>query len=132
MGSCLQCGQTYDIICQFIKKLRDHWLHHFPEHVPLIDCLIATIPKKHLVGHCENCKVCYSCNFSPGFGWVYGEGIEAVWAEDNQQRSSLHEMNAGHRHDVTDDNHMDWNSRKNQRMGMSQWRFITNLTVVFH
>lgn len=107
---------TYDVVCQYIKKIHDRWKNHFPELEPILPQLIHGIPKKHIVGHIDECQKRFSCNFLEGFGRVYGEGIEAIWAEDNQQRGSLREMNAGHRHDVTDDNHLDWNLRKNQKI----------------
>ncbi|KIJ24011.1 hypothetical protein M422DRAFT_195238 [Sphaerobolus stellatus SS14] len=110
---------TYDIVCQYSKKIHQRWSKHFPQDVSLLDHLIHAIPKKHIVGHIEGCQIRYSCNHLEGFGHVYGEGIEAIWSEDNQQSSSLREMNAGCRHEVTDDNHLDWNARKIQRLCMS-------------
>lgn len=111
-----QVAHTYDIVCQYSKKLGERFRNHFPALLPIVQNLHHAIPKKHIVGHLEECQIRWSCNHLPGFGRVYGEGIEAIWAEDNQQSSSLREMNAGHRHEVIEDNHMDWNIRKNQRM----------------
>ncbi|KIJ24871.1 hypothetical protein M422DRAFT_274265 [Sphaerobolus stellatus SS14] len=114
---------TYDIVCQYSKNIQTRWSKHFLKDVPLLDRLVHSIPKKHIVGHKEECQIRYSCNYLEGFGCVYGEGIEAIWAEDNQQSSSLQEMNAGSRHEVTEDNHMDWNSRKVQRLLLSRTTF---------
>lgn len=111
-----EVAHTYDIACQYSKKITVRFRQHFPALVPVVEHLMHAIPKKHIVGHNRECQIRWSCNYLDGFGRVYGEGIEAVWAEDNQQSSSLREMNAGHRHDVTEANHMDWNIRKNQRM----------------
>lgn len=108
---------SYDIVCQYNKKIEQRFQRNFPNLVPIVKNIHYVIPKKHIVGHQEECQIRWSCNYLAGFGRVYGEGIEAIWAEDNQQSGSLCEMNAGHRHDVTEDNHMDWNIQKNQRLG---------------
>ncbi|KIJ24004.1 hypothetical protein M422DRAFT_275307 [Sphaerobolus stellatus SS14] len=101
---------TYDIVCQYSKKIRARWEKHFPEEIGLLDRMIHAVLKKHIVGHIQECQVRYSCDYKEGFGRVYGEGVEAMWAEDNQQSSGLREMNQGMRQDVTENNHMFWNS----------------------
>ncbi|KIJ44923.1 hypothetical protein M422DRAFT_167627, partial [Sphaerobolus stellatus SS14] len=83
--------------------------------------LIHAVPKKHIVGHIQECQIRFPCDYKEGFGRVYGEGVEAIWAEDNQQSSSLREMNPGMRQDVTEDNHLFWNTRKTQEIGMFVW-----------
>lgn len=119
---------TYDIACQYSKNLVSRFKQHFPDLVPIVSRLQHAVSKKHIVGHKEECQIHWSCNYLLDFGRVYDEGIEAIWAEDNKQSSSLQEMNARHRHDVTDDNHLDWNFRKNQRNG----EFSCYSILVFH
>jgi hypothetical protein len=113
---------TYDISCQFSKKLKERFTEEpfvsTPNISHIVDMLVPLVPKLHLDGHKSDCKYRYSLNYTKCCGRVDGEGIERAWAENKQIGSSAKEMNHGHRHEVLTAQFNDWNWMKmlNTRM----------------
>lgn len=108
---------TYDVACQYYVKLRERFAANFPSLVDIIDILHVLVPKLHLDGHQQSCKIRFSLNYFQGAGRSHGEGIEASWAESKQSGGSTRQMNHGHRHDTLNDFHNYWNWNKVQGMG---------------
>lgn len=107
---------SYDIWCQFSKKLNDRVRHKFPEFIPLLKCIHGAIPKMHVHGHNVDCQINHSFTYELYSGMTCGEGIESAWSEQNHAAASTKEQNAGHRHDTLDDFNGYWNWTKLHRL----------------
>ncbi|KZV64562.1 hypothetical protein PENSPDRAFT_563932, partial [Peniophora sp. CONT] len=114
---------TYDIACQWHKKLKDR-LEKIPEQrevytgamamVELIvkDQTVFCVPKFHLYAHRVLCQVSYAIGWTIGTGALDGEGPERCWSGTNGAASSLREMGPGTMHDTMDDICGAWNWAK--------------------
>ncbi len=105
---------SYDIACQWSKKLRKRAREDLPEHIRAdiseMDIRYA-IPKKHIRVHGANHSR-FSFNFLKWVGRTYGEGIEAHWSHMNPVSLSAREMAPGMRREHMDDHWGAWNWRK--------------------
>ncbi|KAJ3870424.1 hypothetical protein F5051DRAFT_447737 [Lentinula edodes] len=76
---------SYDIMCQFSKKLYAR-IGSYPDMLktptpfPRYQLLV---PKFHLAAHKESCVWSFSYNYAPGVGRTDGEGVERNWAITN-------------------------------------------------
>ncbi|KAG9120379.1 hypothetical protein FRC07_004150 [Ceratobasidium sp. 392] len=106
----LKIGLTYDIWCQWYKKLLTRAKDlpaglQFPEWLDLV----GGIPKFHLMGHKQACKDRFSFNWMMYVGRLEGEGCERAWAYLNETAGSTSEMSPGFRHDTINYLMADWN-----------------------
>ncbi|KAJ3899244.1 hypothetical protein F5879DRAFT_811244, partial [Lentinula edodes] len=107
---------SYDIMCQFSKKLRAR-IDSYGGHLSLPDQvdpanLQLLIPKFHLMGHQESCRHKYAFGYAKRTGRTDGEGVERVWAVTNSLAGSSKKMGPGGRWDMMDDHWNDRNHRK--------------------
>ena len=109
---------SYDIWCQYGKKLRKQFDKSFPQQAKLVDRIRGTIPKMHVKNHIELCQQLYAFNYLKYSGETWGENIESSWAEQNQTAGSMKEQNDGHRHDSLDDYFGFWNWSKLRQLCM--------------
>lgn len=105
---------SYDIWCQYHKKLEDRARRKFPDFEPLFKRhgLRGAVPKMHINGHNAHCQIEHSFVYEPHSGMTCGEGIESAWSEQNHAASFTKEQNPGHRHDTLDDFNGYWNWSK--------------------
>ncbi|KAI0741518.1 hypothetical protein C8Q80DRAFT_1221541 [Daedaleopsis nitida] len=105
---------SYDIACQWHKKLARRALKDLPPHIATniaaLDIRYA-IPKKHIQVHGPNHSR-FSFNYLRWVGQTYGEGIEAHWAHMNPVAPSAREMAPGMRREHMDDHWSGWNWQK--------------------
>lgn len=104
---------TYDVACQWKKKLWDVCMPKMPESIRIPREKIRVsygVPKFHLVVHEKPCHAPHSLAFTQGNGETDGEGIERNWGETNGAAASTKEMGPGSRHDTLDDHcgHSNW------------------------
>ncbi|KAK7016228.1 hypothetical protein VNI00_018947 [Paramarasmius palmivorus] len=105
---------SYDIMCQWSKKLHEHFLN-LP---PLVCQILAhrilklTIPKLHILGHLMKCQERFSLLYTAGAGETDGEGIERLWSILGAIATSIKEMGPGSHHDTLEDHCGDWNWSK--------------------
>ncbi|KAG8722790.1 hypothetical protein FRC09_005724 [Ceratobasidium sp. 395] len=109
----LKLGVTYDIFCQWFKKLKERAKSlpadiSFPEWLDII----GGVPKFHLVGHKQSCKDRLSLNWMRWVGMIEGEGCERAWAYLNETAGSTSEMSPGFRRDSICYIMADWNFGK--------------------
>lgn len=109
---------TYDIWCHWIPKFKQR-ASNFPKHIALPDDLPLRggIPKFHLQGHSEKCRVLHSLNYKPFVGRIEGEGCERAWAFLNETSGSTSEKSPGARWDAINYILGDWNFEKMIQMG---------------
>lgn len=126
---------TYDIVCQWMKKLPIR-IESFPEHMRLdigATKVRGAIPKGHIEAHGTKCHSKHSLNTQPGVGRTYGEGIEQQWSNINLVATSTREMGPGAREEVLNDHWNWWNYRKLVGFGMSfcitRKRILTHVRV---
>ncbi|KAF9486051.1 hypothetical protein BDN70DRAFT_988377 [Pholiota conissans] len=117
---------SYDIWCQYSKKIKARFSKHFPEVAPVLERLRGAVPKMHIKGHVLYCQLLWSFNYLPSSGETCGEAIEGSWAEHNQTAGSTKEMNHGHRHDTLDAFFGYWNWTKFHEMAKTLYRLYTN------
>ncbi|KAJ7429914.1 hypothetical protein B0H11DRAFT_2166673 [Mycena galericulata] len=86
----LQLYFTYDIACQYYKKLWDR-MRDLPEYLHL------KIPPR------TECYAPFSMHFMSGAGLGNGEGIEQNWENSNGAARQTKEMGPGSRQDTLDD-----------------------------
>ncbi|KAJ7076920.1 hypothetical protein C8R43DRAFT_1143595 [Mycena crocata] len=102
---------SYDILCQWWKKLKERLL----KLPPLLRLRISlalmrfVIPKMHIHAHMVACQVLFSLNFLLGAGQTDGEGIERPWANIGGVATSTREQGPGFRADTLDDHWGFWN-----------------------
>lgn len=111
---------SYDIMCQFSKKLYAR-IGSYPDMLktptpfPRYQLLV---PKFHLAAHKESCVWSFSYNYAPGVGRTDGEGVERNWAITNSLSGSTKKMGPGSRRDTLDDHFGDFNWRKMISLGV--------------
>ncbi|EEB99066.1 hypothetical protein MPER_01316, partial [Moniliophthora perniciosa FA553] len=73
---------TYDIVCQWSKKVKER----FEALPPLVRQVLAhrvtkfAIPKLHILGHLLKCQESFSLLYTESVGETDAEGIERVWS----------------------------------------------------
>ncbi|KAI0744413.1 hypothetical protein C8Q76DRAFT_606972, partial [Earliella scabrosa] len=114
LGVTLMLLISYDIACQWSKKLARRAREDLPPHIRTDisnrDIRYA-IPKKHIRIHGPNHSQ-FSLNFLRWVGRTYGEGIEAHWAHMNPVTLATREMSPGSRREHMDDHWGVWNWQK--------------------
>ncbi|KAJ7441691.1 hypothetical protein FB451DRAFT_1058065 [Mycena latifolia] len=100
---------TYDVYCQYYKKITTRFAEWFPSLGCLIERLSGAVPKMHIRNHVAQCRSQWSTNFTDFLAFLIGELIEGSWAELNQFAGSTKEQNHGNRHDSLDDGCGQWN-----------------------
>ncbi|KAF7317939.1 hypothetical protein MKEN_00882100 [Mycena kentingensis (nom. inval.)] len=118
LDSCLRKVVSYDIVCQWWKKLFER-LKTLP---PLLRLGITlelfkvlfnfVVPKLHIRGHTLECQSVFSLNIVPGSGQTDGEGIERPWSMLGAVAASSSVSGHGGRADMLDDHLSFWNWRK--------------------
>ncbi|KAJ7727252.1 hypothetical protein B0H16DRAFT_1735292 [Mycena metata] len=105
---------SYDIICQWFKKLFERLLK-MPAAVRFFIVMSLykfVIPKMHIHSHTLACQLLFSLNFLLGAGQTDGEGIERPWANLGGVATSTREMGPGSRRDTLDSHLSYWNWSK--------------------
>ncbi|THU77010.1 hypothetical protein K435DRAFT_703408 [Dendrothele bispora CBS 962.96] len=123
--------QSYDIVCQWCKKLVDR-LKDLPPLVRLnlvLHVIFFVIPKLHIYGHQILCQLTYSLNWLKGAGRTDGEGVEQPWAHMGPVATSTRDMGPGSRHDTLDDHWNHWNFVKMIGLGPLLLRHL--LTAIY-
>ncbi|THU98424.1 hypothetical protein K435DRAFT_818886 [Dendrothele bispora CBS 962.96] len=123
--------QSYDIVCQWCKKLVD-CLKKLPPLVRLnlvLHLIYFVIPKLHIYGHQIHCQLMFSLNWLQGAGRTDGEGIERPWAHMGPVATSTRDMGPGSRHDTLDDHWGHWNFVKMTGLGSLLLRRL--LTAIY-
>jgi hypothetical protein len=124
---------SYDIMCQWVKNLRDRLLklppalrfqlaHYFVKFV---------IPKLHILGHLKFCQDFFSLLYTLGSAQADMEGIERIWSSSGLMGASTLEMGPGSRQDTLDDFWHYWNWNKVVGMGKSLSLITALLTYFF-
>ncbi|KAG8717463.1 hypothetical protein FRC08_007395 [Ceratobasidium sp. 394] len=106
-------GVTYDIFCHwFTQFLRQ--LINLPQHIalPVTLDIIGGVPKFHIIGHIEKCRILHSLNYKRFVGRIEGEGCERAWAFLNETAGSTSEKSPGARWDAINYILGDWNFEK--------------------
>ncbi|KAJ7615463.1 hypothetical protein FB45DRAFT_1035452 [Roridomyces roridus] len=110
---------SYDIMCQWYKKLQErllalpaairfHLANYFVKYV---------IPKLHILGHLKFCQDFFSLLYTLGSAQADMEGIERIWSYSGPMGASTREMGPGSRQDTLDDFWHGWNWGKVVGMG---------------
>ncbi|TFK80097.1 hypothetical protein K466DRAFT_667830 [Polyporus arcularius HHB13444] len=105
---------SYDIACQWHKKLARRALEDLPEHLRTDISKLSiryAIPKKHIRVHGADHSR-WSFNFIRWVGRTYAEGIESLWAHANPVSLSAREMGPGMRREHLNDHWGGWNWQK--------------------
>ncbi|TFK80022.1 hypothetical protein K466DRAFT_504583, partial [Polyporus arcularius HHB13444] len=114
LGVILMLLISYDIACQWHKKLARRAREDLPPHIrrEITEMQIRfAIPKKHIRVHGPKHSQ-FSLNFLRWVGRTYAEGIEAHWAHMNPVALSAREMSPGMRREHMDDHWGGWNWQK--------------------
>ncbi len=114
LGVTLMILISYDIACQWHKKLARRALEDLPPHIQTDISGLSlryAIPKKHIRVHGANHSK-FSFNFLRWVGCTYAEGIEAHWSHMNPVSLSAREMGPGQRREHLDDHWGGWNWQK--------------------
>ncbi|TFK79970.1 hypothetical protein K466DRAFT_504692 [Polyporus arcularius HHB13444] len=114
LGMMLMILISYDIACQWHKKLARRAREDLPPHIRTDISGLSlryAIPKKHIRVHGPNHSR-FSFNFLRWVGRTYAEGIEAHWAHMNPVSLSAREMGPGQRREHMDDHWGAWNWQK--------------------
>ncbi|KAG1809885.1 uncharacterized protein HD556DRAFT_1428132 [Suillus plorans] len=112
---------SYDIACQWNKKLWSHMLAFPHEYHINHDEKVITffVPKFHLLAHITSCQTKFSFNFIKGVGRTDGEAPEHGWADINPLATSTRKMGPGSRRDTIDVHFNDWNWKKESDRSLS-------------
>ncbi|KIK64900.1 hypothetical protein GYMLUDRAFT_110929, partial [Collybiopsis luxurians FD-317 M1] len=102
---------SYDIMCQYLKKLYQRIasyppILHTPTPFPRYQLLV---PKFHLAVHKQDCIWSFSYNYAMGVGHTNGEGVERNWSTQNALSGSTKKMGPGSHRDTLDDHFGDHN-----------------------
>ncbi|KAK6992758.1 hypothetical protein R3P38DRAFT_141697 [Favolaschia claudopus] len=100
---------SYDVWCQYFKKITERFAEWFPGLRDLIERLTGIVPKMHIRNHIAQCQTQWSSLFIEFIAFLIGELIEGAWGEMNQFAGATKEANHGHRHDMLDDALGQWN-----------------------
>lgn len=123
-----QVTLSYDIACQYSKKLATRLAKISPRHIiwagaqefarlASLDAMSFVVPKFHLYAHKVWCQLRYAFGLLSGTGASDGEGAERVWAGANPAATSLREMGPGGMSDTMDDMCGSWNWQKTCGLG---------------
>ncbi|KIJ43107.1 hypothetical protein M422DRAFT_47974 [Sphaerobolus stellatus SS14] len=115
-SSHLRIVLSYDVGCQYEKKLKQRMAKWFPEIIPLLQNFVVVVPKMHIKAHKPECFQLYSFDYTSYVGQTDGEGGERIWRETNQYAGSTREMQHGGHQDKINCYINDWNWRKIERM----------------
>ncbi|KAG1889045.1 uncharacterized protein F5891DRAFT_1131886 [Suillus fuscotomentosus] len=122
---------SYDIACQWHKKLWDH-LPTLPPHLQFNregKTVNFFVPKFYIAAHIESCQTQFSFNWTPGVGRTDGEAPERGWANINRVASSTKEMGPGARRDTLNDQFSNWNWKKITALGKTMLRKMTEAVI---
>ncbi|KAF8673579.1 hypothetical protein RHS04_07631 [Rhizoctonia solani] len=110
----LEFGMTYDIWCHWSPKFWER-ASKLPAHLALPSDLklIGGVPKFHIQGHTEKCRVLHSLNYKLFVGRLEGEGCKRAWAFLNKTAGSTSKKSPGARWDSINYIILDWNFEKN-------------------
>lgn len=116
--------QSYDINCQYLINFKRR-IHKWMELCPgLASIKSLNLPQLqgyvggwHVNAHKSECRVKQSPEFHPGAGRYEGEGMERVWAWNNDLAVRTKEMTPGHRQDVLNDQYSDAHVRHVHNLG---------------
>ncbi|KAF7312981.1 CxC2 domain-containing protein [Mycena kentingensis (nom. inval.)] len=105
---------SYDIVCQWIKKLLERVKALEPRfRIRVIWALVRfVIPKLHILGHIAKCRTRFSLLLLRGGAQTDGEGIERPWSNIRGVVASTRASGPGSRADQLDDHWGFWNWRK--------------------
>ncbi|KAJ7701694.1 hypothetical protein B0H16DRAFT_1347920 [Mycena metata] len=105
---------SYDIICQWFKKLFERLLKMPPavRFFIVMSLYKFVIPKMHIHSHTLACQLLFSLNLLLGAGQTDGEGIERPWANLGGVATSTREMGPGSHRDTLDSHLSYWNWSK--------------------
>jgi hypothetical protein len=115
---------SYDIMCQWLKNLRERLLKLPPMlQFHLVQYIIKfVILKLHILGHIKLCQDLFNLLFTPSTTQADMEGIEQIWSSSGLMGASTREMGPGWRQDTLDDFWHYWN----KVVGMGEyWYFVT-------
>lgn len=136
-GSLRMLMSSYDINCQYIKKLarrvHDQFSLEKIKTFKSIDSgelpkrVVAGIGKYHAPMHTADCRPFHSLHNLPGAGDTFGENAEQKWADIEGISRSTKEMAAGHRHDKVNDQNSDANTKLVHGMGKSLRHNVENV-----
>lgn len=106
-----QITVSYDIACQWSKKLKDR-MEAMPASIKISSGIQFRykVPKFHLPCHVKQCWTPYAFNYTKWVGMTDGEGVERMWSWLNGVARSLSVMSFGSRSDTMDDycNYYNW------------------------
>ncbi|KAF7313212.1 CxC2 domain-containing protein [Mycena kentingensis (nom. inval.)] len=105
---------SYDIVCQWIKKLKERVKNLEPYiRITVIWNLVRfVIPKLHILGHVTLCRLLFSLLLLRGGAQTDGEGIERPWSMIGGVAGSTRSSGPGSRSDQLDCHWAFWNWRK--------------------
>ncbi|KZV59865.1 hypothetical protein PENSPDRAFT_719810 [Peniophora sp. CONT] len=107
---------SYDMACITTVNLVNRFREDYPDLVPVVEKMRWGIPAVHCPNHKEQCWFEFGTGYLECWCHFFGETAEHYWAEANQIGNFTRQMNAGHRHDVLNDHHGDWNWKKTIRL----------------
>ncbi|VDC04364.1 unnamed protein product [Peniophora sp. CBMAI 1063] len=121
---------SYDVVCQYCKKLGDRLARIPPVRViwagaqafmklAETNCISYVVPKFHIYAHKAYCQLRYAFGWLFGTAVIDGEAPERLWSGVNAAASSLREMGPGGNNDTMDDIFGAWNWQKTCRIGTS-------------
>ncbi|TEB22263.1 hypothetical protein FA13DRAFT_1641660 [Coprinellus micaceus] len=120
LASVLRIVITYDIACQWSKKLKAR-MEDYPEQLrpsPKVD-IVAAIPSWHINGHGVDCQTNFALMYMPGMGRTCGDEVEGLFSHTNSLGASFREMAPAARHEALNDMGSGYNIKKIVRFGPS-------------
>lgn len=106
---------TYDIACQWGKRLRKRLLAYMATKYLNVDSLQSfhlAVPKFHLIGHGKSCNLNYNLAFMQGVGMTHGESVEMIWSHSTSLATWSRENGPHAQHALLDTHWGGWNWRK--------------------
>ncbi|KAJ7244515.1 hypothetical protein C8J57DRAFT_1476804 [Mycena rebaudengoi] len=110
---------TYDIACEYVVRLPDHFGNHFPDLVDSVKQMRWGVLALHVQGHQDSCIYLFGTAYVENVGHFHGESAEQYWPEANQLGPHTRQMNNGYRQDTLINHHGDWNWKKTMKLGKS-------------
>lgn len=107
----------YDIMCQYLKRMRQRFRESRYLNIPPGTRILGGIGQFHVHGHLPRCYPRFSLSFIHGAGIQDGEIIETLWNRINGIAGSSRGMGSAHRHELIDDMMNDSNWMKLTRIG---------------
>ncbi|KZV60063.1 hypothetical protein PENSPDRAFT_594542 [Peniophora sp. CONT] len=123
---------SYDMACITTVNLVKRFIDDYPELVPLVTKMRWGIPAVHCPNHKEQCWFEFGTTYLVCWCHFFGETAEHYWAGANQIGNFTRQMNAGHRHDVLNDHHGDWNWKKTIRLPGQLLSDLRDAKELFH